>query len=73
MRSGSTTKPLRRSSIPIPEHTRYRRFVQPGFGPSATRDLEPVVPLPSKALVDQIPPASRSTWSRPCLFPFHCS
>jgi cytochrome P450 len=38
-----------------PEHTRYRRLVQPGFGPSATRELEPIVRSRAKALVDQIP------------------
>jgi cytochrome P450 len=38
-----------------PEHTRYRRLVQPGFRPSVTRDLEPVVRSRAKALIDQMP------------------
>jgi cytochrome P450 len=38
-----------------PEHTRYRRLVQPGFRPSVTRDLEPVVRSRAKALVEQMP------------------
>ena len=38
-----------------PAHTRYRRLVQPGFSPSATRALEPTVRARAKALVDQIP------------------
>jgi cytochrome P450 len=38
-----------------PEHTRYRRLVQPGFRPSVTRDLEPVVRSRAAALIDQIP------------------
>jgi cytochrome P450 len=38
-----------------PEHTRYRRLVQPGFRPSVTRDLEPVVRSRARALVDQMP------------------
>jgi len=37
-----------------PEHTRYRRLVQPGFRPSVTRDLEPVVRARARALIDQI-------------------
>lgn len=38
-----------------PEHTRYRRLVQPGFQPSVTRGLEPVVRSRAKVLIDQIP------------------
>jgi cytochrome P450 len=38
-----------------PEHTRYRRLVQPGFRPSVTRDLEPVVRSRAKALIDEMP------------------
>jgi len=36
-----------------PEHTRYRRLVQPGFKPSVTRDLEPVVRKRAKALIEE--------------------
>jgi cytochrome P450 len=36
-----------------PEHTRYRRLVQPGFKPSVTRDLEPVVRKQVTALIDE--------------------
>jgi cytochrome P450 len=41
-----------------PEHTRYRRLVQPGFRPSVTRDLEPVVRARARALIDQIEDAT---------------
>ncbi len=37
-----------------PAHTRYRRLVQPGFRPSVTRDLEPVVRERARALIGQI-------------------
>ena len=37
-----------------PAHTRYRRLVQPGFKPSVTRDLEPVVRSRAAALIDEI-------------------
>jgi cytochrome P450 len=36
-----------------PEHTRYRRLVQPGFKPSVTRDLEPVVRKQATALIEE--------------------
>jgi cytochrome P450 len=36
-----------------PEHTRYRRLVQPGFRPSVTRDLEPVVRKQATVLIDE--------------------
>jgi cytochrome P450 len=38
-----------------PEHSRYRRLVQPGFKPSAVRMLEPFVRARAKALVDAMP------------------
>jgi cytochrome P450 len=37
-----------------PAHTRYRRLVQPGFRPTVTRALEPVVRARARALIDQI-------------------
>jgi cytochrome P450 len=37
-----------------PEHTRYRRLVQPGFKPSVTRDLEPVVRKRARALIEEL-------------------
>jgi cytochrome P450 len=37
-----------------PEHSRYRRLVQPGFKPSATRMLEPFVRARAKSLVDEL-------------------
>lgn len=37
-----------------PAHTRYRRLVQPGFRPSVTRDLEPVVRARAQALIEQM-------------------
>ena len=36
----------------------YRRLVQPGFRPSVTRDLEPVVRARARALIDQIEDAT---------------
>ncbi|HMD45645.1 MAG TPA: cytochrome P450 [Acidimicrobiales bacterium] len=39
-----------------PEHTRYRRLVQPGFRPSVVRDLEPDVRRQAVALLDAIEP-----------------
>lgn len=38
-----------------PEHTRYRRLVQPGFGVSVIRALEPRVRARAAALVVQLP------------------
>jgi cholest-4-en-3-one 26-monooxygenase len=43
-----------------PAHTRYRRLVQPGFKPSVTRDLEPVVRARAVSLIEQLEPG-RST------------
>jgi len=37
-----------------PEHTRYRRLVQPGFKPSVVKALEPVVRARAKNLVEHI-------------------
>jgi cytochrome P450 len=39
-----------------PEHTRYRRLVQPGFKPSVVRALDPVVRARAKALVERLVP-----------------
>jgi cytochrome P450 len=41
-----------------PGHTRYRRLVQPGFKPSVTRDLEPVVRARAVSLIERIEPGS---------------
>lgn len=35
-----------------PDHTRYRKLVQPGFAPSVVRDLEPAVRARASALAD---------------------
>ncbi len=39
-----------------PQHTRYRRIVQPGFKPSMVRQMEPGVTAKARALVDPIEP-----------------
>ncbi len=39
-----------------PDHTRYRRLVQPGFKPSVVRALDPVVRARAKALVERVVP-----------------
>ncbi|MGH9206718.1 MAG: cytochrome P450, partial [Acidimicrobiales bacterium] len=39
-----------------PDHTRYRKLVQPGFKPSFIRGLEPSVRRRAKALVEKIEP-----------------
>jgi cytochrome P450 len=39
-----------------PEHTRYRRLVQPGFKPSVVRALEPVVRARAEHLVGRLEP-----------------
>lgn len=39
-----------------PEHTRYRRLVQPGFAPSVIRALEPAVRARAEALVAALEP-----------------
>jgi cytochrome P450 len=39
-----------------PEHSRYRRLVQPGFRPTAVRMLEPGIRQRTKALVDSLRP-----------------
>ena len=39
-----------------PEHTRYRKLVQPGFAPSRMRALEPRVRARARELVDRIEP-----------------
>jgi len=39
-----------------PAHTRYRRLVQPGFKPSVTRDLEPVIRARAVSLIEKIEP-----------------
>ncbi len=39
-----------------PEHTRYRRLVQPGFKPTVVRALEPVVRARAASLVDALAP-----------------
>jgi len=39
-----------------PEHTRYRRLVQPGFKPSAVRILDTVIRARTKELVDRLEP-----------------
>ncbi|MFZ0667863.1 MAG: cytochrome P450 [Acidimicrobiales bacterium] len=39
-----------------PAHTRYRRLVQPGFRPTVTRALEPIVRARATRLIDQIEP-----------------
>ena len=41
-----------------PAHTRYRRLVQPGFRPSVTSALEPVVRARARALIEQIDPGT---------------
>ncbi len=38
-----------------PEHTRYRRLVQPGFKPSVVKDLEPFIRARARALVARLP------------------
>ena len=38
-----------------PEHTRYRRLVQPGFKPSVVKALDPVVRARAENLVDRLP------------------
>jgi len=37
-----------------PAHTRYRRLVQPGFRPTVTRALEPIIRARAVALISQI-------------------
>jgi cytochrome P450 len=37
-----------------PAHTRYRRLVQPGFRPTVTRALEPIIRARAAALISQI-------------------
>jgi cytochrome P450 len=37
-----------------PEHTRYRKLVQPAFAPSVVRSLEPVVHDRARSLIDRI-------------------
>lgn len=39
-----------------PAHTRYRRLVQPGFRPTVTRALEPIVRARASRLIDEIEP-----------------
>ena len=52
-----------------PQHTRYRRLVQPGFKPSMVRLMEAGVTAKARALIDTIEPAARPwTSSRPCRF-----
>lgn len=41
-----------------PEHSRYRRLVQPGFRPSAVRTLEPFIRARAKTLVDAVEPGT---------------
>lgn len=41
-----------------PEHTRYRKLVQPGFRPSFIRSLEPSVRARARALIEKIEPGS---------------
>ncbi len=38
-----------------PEHTRYRRLVQPGFKPSVVKDLEPFIRARAQALAARLP------------------
>src|SRR3954454_16800001 len=38
-----------------PDHTRYRKLVQPGFSPSAIRALEPPVRALARRLLDALP------------------
>src|SRR6478609_9061153 len=41
-----------------PEHTRYRKLVQPGFAPSRMRALEPAVRERAQRLVDALEPGA---------------
>jgi cytochrome P450 len=53
-----------------PAHTRYRRLVQPGFKPSVTRDLEPVVRARAVSLIDKIEPGSQTDVVQALSVPF---
>ncbi|MEZ5138750.1 MAG: hypothetical protein R2711_08255 [Acidimicrobiales bacterium] len=44
-----------------PDHTRYRKLVQPGFTPSKIRALEEPVRAIARAAIDQLPPTRSST------------